>query len=273
MMNNIGENLLRIAFWTSMYDADAAGITLYRMASFSADETFHFICKPDERFIVFVFCLNGSCRVTYDEKKYNLSKGNAFVVSTLKGYEVDSASDNFQFCYVTLTGTLAKQLYIHQIKDRGHIMPYNSEILALWEQIYSLAKKGWTYESEIRISCLLYSMYGELMIAKNQNTALQPAVSYMQEHYSEDIYMTDLADKCYLGSSQFIKKFKECYGVTPVNYLTALRIDKAKYYLIKTEKPVSEIASLVGFDDASYFTRVFKRSEGMTPKEYRNSVF
>ncbi len=272
-MKDMNGKLLRIAFWTSMYDADAAGITLYRMASFSADRAFHYICKPDERFIVFVFCLNGSCNVEYDDKKYNLTRGSAFVVSTSKGYEVNNASDNFQFCYITLTGTLAKQLYIHQIKDRGHIMPYNSEILALWEQVYSLAKKGWSYESEIRISCLLYNMYGELMIAKSQNTALEPAISYMQEHYAEEIYMSELADRCFLGSSQFIKRFKEHCGVTPISYLTNLRIDKAKYYLIKTEKPVSEIASLVGFDDASYFTRVFKRSEKMTPKEYRNSVF
>lgn len=273
MALNTDEKLLRIAYWTSMYDSNAAGIQLYRMASVSANKNFHHICKPDDRFIIFIFCLNGSCNVIYEDQKAVLSKGNAFLISTSKGYEAVSVSDNFQFCYTIMTGTLIKQLYLHQIKDRDHLTPYSPEILSLWEQIYSLAKKGWSYEREIRISCLLYNMCGELMITRNQNLGLEPAVSYMHDHYDEDIYMTSLAGMCFLGSSQFINRFKKCYGTTPVNYLTTLRIDKAKYYLLKSDKSISEIASLVGYDDASYFTRVFKRNEGMTPKEYKNRIF
>ena len=58
-------------------------------------------------------------------------------------------------------------------------------------------------------------------------------------------------------------------GVTPVNFIIRRKIEKAQLLLIAGELPVKEIAYLVGFEDFSYFSRVFKKTTGLTPNEYR----
>ena len=67
----------------------------------------------------------------------------------------------------------------------------------------------------------------------------------------------------------FIHEFKSVMKVPPMQYITSLRIAAAKGYLENSVKSVSEIAAVVGYDNALYFSRIFKKRTGMTPKEYR----
>lgn len=64
--------------------------------------------------------------------------------------------------------------------------------------------------------------------------------------------------------------FKQCYGISPLRYVTELRMTRVKNLLRDTDYPVSVIAGMVGFDYLGYFSRVFKKSTGFTPSEYRN---
>ena len=63
--------------------------------------------------------------------------------------------------------------------------------------------------------------------------------------------------------------FKEELGLTFIEYLTKIRIDAAKRLLLETNMTVSEISDLVGYQDPSYFTKVFKKREGVTPTQFR----
>ncbi|MFA6101661.1 MAG: helix-turn-helix transcriptional regulator [Victivallaceae bacterium] len=64
--------------------------------------------------------------------------------------------------------------------------------------------------------------------------------------------------------------FKQCYGISPLQYVTELRMTRVKNLLRDTSCSVSEIAGMVGFDNLGYFSRVFRKSTGLTPREYRN---
>lgn len=97
------------------------------------------------------------------------------------------------------------------------------------------------------------------------------AESYIKEHYNdEDLSLNTMRDKFSISVSYFSARFKATTGCTFVEYLTQVRIEKAKQQLEHTEKRAGEIAQLVGFADPHYFSVTFKRITGLTPREYRN---
>ncbi len=96
------------------------------------------------------------------------------------------------------------------------------------------------------------------------------AVDYMKRNYMKKISLEEVASQVYLSPSYFSKVFKEDMGCTFSGYLNRLRIDKSKFLLLAPEKEnILEIGALVGFEDQSYFTKVFKKQTGVTPMVYR----
>ena len=81
--------------------------------------------------------------------------------------------------------------------------------------------------------------------------------------------LDELAEKHYINKYYLTKIFKETYGSTISNYLIAMRITKAKQLLRFTDMTVDEIGSTVGMSDANYFSRMFRKVEGISPREYR----
>ena len=93
---------------------------------------------------------------------------------------------------------------------------------------------------------------------------------YLKEHLSEDISLKKLADYFHLTPNYAGQVFKDKIGVGYQAYLTNLRMEEAKSLLLTTQKPVAEVAELVGYKDYRIFTRTFKRVEKVTPTKYRN---
>lgn len=95
------------------------------------------------------------------------------------------------------------------------------------------------------------------------------SVSYIENHYRDPISIGDLADQCNFSKRHFSRVFKKAYQTTPCNYILGLRLQHSCVLLKNTSLSISEIASQSGFSDSNYFTRQFRKSFYMTPKEYR----
>ncbi|PWU70310.1 response regulator transcription factor [Gracilibacillus dipsosauri] len=93
---------------------------------------------------------------------------------------------------------------------------------------------------------------------------------YLDSHYQDAVSLEGIAEKVGLSSYYLSKLFKEHFGVTFVEYLTNIRIQKAKDFLLDGSKPLKEIALDIGYKDPNYFSRVFKKEVGLSPSEYRN---
>lgn len=109
----------------------------------------------------------------------------------------------------------------------------------------------------------------------NANISLEgviQATTYFHEHYREDINIESYIAGSGLSVSSFFRKFKHYTGVTPLQYLINIRLSNAKKLLETTDHSVSEIASLTGYDNALYFSRLFHRHIGMSPREYKRST-
>ena len=97
-------------------------------------------------------------------------------------------------------------------------------------------------------------------------------VQYMQLNYGAKTSLEDIARSVYLSPTYLCRLFKRKMGVTIMQFYTTLRIDKCKDLLTATDLPLSEIAQETGFGDQSHFTKVFKRTVGMTPLAYRRKA-
>ncbi len=83
--------------------------------------------------------------------------------------------------------------------------------------------------------------------------------------------ISECADFCNLSISHFRRVFKSVTGETPAQFMTRIKIDRAKEFLLFTEESIFDISQSCGFDDQNYFSRIFKKIVGITPTEFRKN--
>ena len=96
-------------------------------------------------------------------------------------------------------------------------------------------------------------------------------VWYMQEHLSEEISLTVLAEEFHLSAQYISQLFKNEIGVNFLTYLTSIRMEQARKLLLSTSLSIAEISEKTGYSDYRVFTKVFKKIEGVTPSQYRQN--
>ena len=97
-------------------------------------------------------------------------------------------------------------------------------------------------------------------------------ISEIQEHYMEDISLTSLSAKYNISMGHLSKMIKENLKVNFSDYIASLRIQRAKELLRDDSLSIQEIAEIVGYNDYFYFTKVFKKVEGISPSKYRKTI-
>ena len=116
-----------------------------------------------------------------------------------------------------------------------------------------LLEKTFTYEEEVAKSA----------------TIIDKIQSYVQEHYAENIGRSEIAAELFLTPEYLAKLYKKKTGMNLKDYINEYRIKRAKQLLKLEGISISDVAEMVGFDNFSYFSTVFKKATGMSPKEYK----
>jgi len=98
---------------------------------------------------------------------------------------------------------------------------------------------------------------------------MEHAMRYFQEHYHEQIIIEDYAQSRGMSVSWFLRNFKQITNTSPMQYVLNLRINNAVSLLENTDYNVTEIGAIVGYDNPLYFSRIFKKQKGVSPKDYR----
>ncbi len=96
-------------------------------------------------------------------------------------------------------------------------------------------------------------------------------ISYIKEHYRQKLSLESIANHVYLSKSYLSKIFKEETGMSITNYINQVRVEKSKLFLTDRSYSLVDIANAVGFDDQSYYTKVFKSITGVSPGKYREA--
>lgn len=108
---------------------------------------------------------------------------------------------------------------------------------------------------------------------ESQENALviKKAINYINENFSENVTLGAVADEVFLSHAYFSRLFKSETGMTFSEYVNYVRVEESKKYLLDLGYNISEVATIVGFSDQSYFTKVFKKREGVSPGQYRRN--
>lgn len=101
---------------------------------------------------------------------------------------------------------------------------------------------------------------------------VETAVHYFNEHFSKEISIADYAAANHISICWFIRSFKQYMGLAPMQYITSIRMTKAKELLETSDLTMSEIGELIGYPNSLYFSRIFKKQTGSSPLAYRNRL-
>jgi AraC-like DNA-binding protein len=127
----------------------------------------------------------------------------------------------------------------------------------------------------------LYAFFEDFIALKGQERAIglpsngkttlvKKMLSYLYVHYAEPLSVEDLAQAAAISSSYALHLFKEFLHASPIQYLISYRMEKATELLQASDKDITEIAHEVGFESPSYFSELFHRQKGRSPKAYRS---
>ncbi|MDY4969032.1 MAG: AraC family transcriptional regulator [Lachnospiraceae bacterium] len=181
------------------------------------------------------------------------------------------------FCY----HTFLDPLFTGGILIDNHIHPglcCHSEVSSIIRQMdhlcetrpegYQLAVKGYLFQF---LFTLISNRQGHSLSSSEEKSLekIKFIVGYVQEHYSEPISITQIAQLCHYSDSHFMKFFRTHMETSFTRYLNDYRLTIAHRLLGSSKNTILEIAQQCGFENLSYFNRLFKRKYGVTPKEVR----
>ena len=127
------------------------------------------------------------------------------------------------------------------------------ELMISMQDIYNAVSDGMCYDERVDAS----------------REGVRRGIDYIQLHYDKGIALSELVECSGYSESHFCHRFKAVTGYTPFAYLNRIRISKAAERLVVSDDKITEIAVDCGFDNISYFNRVFRREMGMSPSAYR----
>nr|WP_255807598.1 AraC family transcriptional regulator [Cohnella mopanensis] len=140
-----------------------------------------------------------------------------------------------------------------------------------WQRSDPLAK--------LNVKTLFYQFVHELLgqlhhqgVNSIKPDLVMQAVRYIHEHYSEHVTLESLVEMLECNSRQFLRMFKSRKNTSPIDYLIRVRMDRAKELLRNTELTLKEIAENVGYSDSYYFSRIFKKVEGVSPTSFKEKA-
>ena len=212
-----------------------------------------------------VYQINGSYTMTADGKSYKIKQGDVIIMPQNVFHSGVSDGGSYTDMYVQCTGCEFNEVQVVHDTD-GAILP-------LMEMIYrAITERGEGYhkiaDRLLEAICAYLTKYSN---KKNKYEFVDSFKNLMYENLSNcDFDIAEEIKKSGYSADHFRRCFKEDTGTTPLEYMTNLRINRAKKLLCATPyQSVESIASDCGFSDEFYFSRVFKKQTGTSPREYR----
>lgn len=124
-------------------------------------------------------------------------------------------------------------------------------------------------EMKLYLQYVIQTTKDFLESSNSEQSVAEILKKYVDQHYAEDIHTSDIADVFFIDSDYGSKLFKKQFGISFKNYIIQKRIDTSKQLLLHTDLSINAVSINVGYENYSYFTRLFKKLEGITPTEYR----
>ena len=203
--------------------------------------------------------------------EYEVERGDVLYLSSEMTYSQFTEGEEIVAVHLDVLDGRETGIQLTPSPDRAQT---DALFLRLHEE-WTAAEPGFRY----RCKGILYEIFGLLRraraeqgIPEDEQSRIAASVAYMEDYYADPrLTVGRIATQSGFSEVYFRRLFGRHYGVSPVTYLSHLRIDKSLPLLRGGEYSVAEVARMVGFEDPKYFSGVFRRRVGMPPSAYRKA--
>jgi len=160
--------------------------------------------------------------------------------------------------------TLLSRAAIEKGANVENVLSMNNRLVNDLMECQSIEDVGFLFQDNMEIftDSLFYTSAVDSQL-------IRKVTEYISDHFSEHITLVNLAKQNHISASRLSVLFKSVTGLSFNEYLNFIRVDEAKRLLADTDYPILDVAIACGFNDQSYFTKVFKKRTGLTPKSFR----
>ncbi len=244
-----------------------------------------------------IYCINGTLKIDAQNEEHKLVAGDIFILPARTFYK-SHFSDGCTYYFIHFAAEQAQKSEKTLTVSLGAILPagsyhyvYDNENVSVIE----VAKHTRNVGSE-RIDAIFSRMAGfdpnfnsahkllidnllrellilissELLETQGVNRHLSKITQYIKTSYAEDISLSSLSERFKLSETYIARLFKKELNARPSDYINRVRIERSKDLLIHTDMSITKISEAVGYSSLYYFSRVFKKSLGVSPKDFRD---
>lgn len=249
---------------------------IYRVLTVPSLRTF----RPNGRRDFQLLYVSGGSAVFYKKKMpFTASAGTMIVYSPGEPQEyIYSASSQTEVCWVHFSGADAASLPGYAgfgeqgVLDAGILSDYRQLFLQMIQEL-QLARPGYEELLPLLMRQLFVMIRRHTLECESRRARIpakiQEAVQYFNEHFSEPVSISGYAENQHISVCWFIRSFRLSMGISPMQYITSVRLNRARTLLESTDYTIQEISSMVGYDNPLYFSRIFRRQMGEPPSHYR----
>lgn len=227
--------------------------------------------------------LDGTVRVILEGKEYTACANDIIFFYPETIYKAFTCDQSCTFIYIHFDFTIGncargldELLLSGYIPGQRLVDEIKSFIDCYWlykvkEPLSFLTLKGHLI---ILISRLIMHQYNNINQSDRKNKQskkilrLYPALNHITNHFYEPLYISELARLCLMSEKYFITVFKNTINISPVQYITQLKMNKALEYLYEQKYSVKEIAAMLGYSDQYTFSKAFKKYYRFAPSKY-----
>jgi AraC-like DNA-binding protein len=227
-----------------------------------------------------IYCLDGEGKLTINNQTHTVKAGD--IICLPKGvahaYKA-SETTPWTIYWVHFSGDKSEDFIDYlAINSNNYVFPLgiHSRLTSDFESLLECRQYSYNINAFVHTASLLRQILTHIAqlqpLAKQQaahNFDLERVHSLMQARVHEQLELEALAETVSLSKFHFIKKYKELTGTTPINHFIHLKVERACHLLDVTTKSINEISFAVGYEDAYYFSRIFKKIMGISPSQYR----
>jgi len=233
-----------------------------------------------------LFITGGKGHFIFQNKKYQIKEGMLLYICPnvqYFAYIENLCFFSVHFSYATVKFNSDKSDIINET-DNLSLDPV--QVLKNYYKINNIFKKlvqnwyaklpGYEFITKTLLQQLLYAIFQNIK-KNNQNYStslkVEKIIAYLRNNIDKRLTLSDLSDIVQLSPTYLSGIFKETTGYSVIKFFNKIKVDKAKELIIEGDKKVKEVAHILGFTDEFYFSRIFKKIEGVSPSEfYRSNV-
>lgn len=232
---------------------------------------------------VFIYCTRGKGWCTVNRETFEVAPDSYFIIpgGTPHSYGA-SEEEPWSIYWIHFSGTLSAQFLPERVSPI-EVKPGNlsriADRLGMFEEIMATLARGYEMDNLMYACSVFHHFLGSLRYlrayrniptsAHADSNLLETAIKFMTENLEKKLMLADIAKYTGYSSSQISLIFRQHTGLSPMDYFNRLRIRHACHLLDFTNMKINQICYKIGISDPYYFSRLFHKVMGMSPKEYR----